>query len=488
MPLTTAVRRAVPPRAGKVIPMPLILAIGAVYFLSMLAVFIRTRVDPGTQMVAWPIGVIVLAAAGLVLVIHWRDRSPSYFEVGVLYAGIVALYGAYPPLIAALNRFQFPATTDGRFSSAQPSAAEMASITWWYAIYLVAFCAAYLLVRPRHSTRREPVHPPGRALIIAAVLLLLVSKLFFLVLAMFYNLRAGSYSEQYILVRSLPLVLRQLANVFEGMSVSLQIIILAALFCYYHRTKWIIVIFVAALGGFVVMARGGRTELFVVVLAALQLRDQLVRRIPAKVIAIVAVAGFALYMMMGILRQDDRQFRMLHVEEITAGYTDFEGIFANAYDLKYILNISGAFRGQPALLFADIAAVIPQQFLPFAKTSASYWYVTTYYPISFAEGGGMAFGVVSEAIVGYGWVEMLLRGTFVGVLLALLHRRFVNGSVGVMFLALYVWMTVSSYQMCRNTTLSIISMSLYRFVPAVVATLLLAAAFRRGRSRLFAFR
>lgn len=459
----------------------LIAGFAAVYLLAILAIAFCFALNPADKIVAWPIGAIAITAAAFIAIIRWRDRAPSYFEIGVVYAGIVALYGAYPPFAAALSHFEFGPTKDARFIIGQPLPTEMASISWWYAIYLAAFCTVYLLARPRHSTRREPLQLPGRAIPVAAAILLVVTKLFTLGMDWFFDLHPATYSEQYVAARSLPMFWRQMANIFEGMGITLQILLLASLFCYYRRTRWLIVAFVVTMVSLGIMRRGARTDIAVVILAALQLRDQLVRRVPAKVIAVAAAAGFVVYIAMGILRIENRELRLPTFEEISGSYTDFEGVFANAYDLKYLLNASGAFRGHPSLLLADVVAIFPQQVVPFVKTSASKWYVMTYYKYAYVTGAGLAFGVVPEAIVGYGIPELLLRGAFVGLFLALLQRWYVSKRAGVILLTFYVWGTITAYQMCRNTTLSIVSMMLYRFGPAVAATLLLAAALRHGR-------
>jgi len=455
-------------------------AVVGIYLVALLVVAFAGALDAASRQVLWPVAATLASVAVLVLTIRWRDRFASYFEIGVVYAGVVALYAVVPPVIAMITHFEFSPDRDGRLSAGQPTPPQVASIIWWYAIYAAAFCAFYLLARPRHSLPIAPDRFRGWAVPISAAILLVVAKLFDVVVALLFGAPGGTYSESYLFARGLPVLWRQMANVFQGMEITLQIVILAALFCHYRRTKWIILIFVAALVCWTVLRRGARTDLAIVVIAAMQLRDLLVRRISFRAIAAAGVAGFALFLAISVLRTESA-FRMPTAEELSVSGTDFEGIFDTAYDLKYLQQASGAFRGKPALLFADVAGVVPQQFLPFPKTSAALWYVITYYPTIFAEGGGLAFGVVAEAIVGYGAIELLLRGAFVGILLALLQRWYVRGRGGVIFMAFYVWMTVMSYQMCRNTTLSIVSQTLYRFVPAVVATLLLAAALRRGR-------
>jgi len=478
-----------PAIAATRIPLRFMGALAGAYAAALAAVIVAATLDSNSRLLFWPIVATAASVAALIWSIRTSDRSASYFEIGVVYAGIVALYAAVPPVIAVLNGFEFSPLRDGRFAAAQPLPSEIASIAWWYAIYVAAFCFTYALVRPRESVRAKPLKPAGRAVPIAAVMLLAAVKLFDVVMIWAFHLHPQSYGEQYLLIGELPMFWRQIANVLDGMEITLELIILAALAFNYRRTKWLIVLFVAALVALTVLRRGARTEMAIVVIAAMQLRDLLVKRISARTIGIAAAAGFMAFLAMSIVRQESYGFRLPTLEELSGPGTDFEGIFNNAWDLKYVQGASGAFRDQPSLLYSGITGLIPQQLLPFQKASPSVWYVQTYYPVDYARGGGLVFGVVAQAVVGYGVIELLLRGIFVGLLLGSVHRYFVHGRVGVFYLAFYVWMTVMAYQTCRNTTLSLVSQTLYRFVPAVLATLLLAAVLRRGRElrkRLFA--
>jgi hypothetical protein len=478
-----------PAIAATRVPLRFIGALAGAYAAALAAVVVATVLDSNSRLIFWPVVATVASVAALVWSIRTSDRSASYFEIGVVYAGIVALYAAVPPVVAALSGFEFSPVRDGRFVVAQPLPSEIASIAWWYAIYLAAFCFTYVLARPRESVRAKPLMPAGRAVPIAAVMLLAMVKLFDVVLIWAFNLHPQSYGEQYLLIGELPMFWRQIANVLDGMEITLEIIILAALVFNYRKTKWLIVLFVGALVALTVLRRGARTEMAIVVIAAMQLRDLLVKRVSARTMAVAAAAGFVAFLAMAVLRQESEGFQLPTVAQLSALGTDFEGIFNNVWDLKYVQGASGAFRGHPSLLLSGITGLIPQQLLPFQKTAPSIWYMQTYYPIDYARGGGLVFGVVAEAVVGYGVIELLLRGAFVGLLLGCVHRHYVKGRVGVFYLAFYVWMTVMAYQTCRNTTLSLVSQTLYRFVPAVLATLLLAAVLRRGRAlhkRLFA--
>ena len=147
------------------------------------------------------------------------------------------------------------------------------------------------------------------------------------------------------------------------------------------------------------------------------------------------------------------------------------------------MRTAGEIEELPLAFYAsDILAVVPQQLLPFAKLNPGSWYVEAYYP-RFAEiGGAFAFGTVAESIVGWGWIDLIMRGAVLGAGLALMHRYFVNRAGSFWTFILYTWLTVQAYQLFRGSTFYLLPMFLYRFLPVVVALKILAPLGERQRA------
>lgn len=430
-----------------------------------------------------PLALSALITLGFVLYVRRVGGAMPYFEIGVFCAGITFLYCAYPLAVYVLNRYSFPEWGDPRLYSMRFRPDELGSLAWWYVLYLACFCVAYAVARGRGTMRSLlKVTPPDGPMIGAIVVLLIGTRLFFGVLGRFFDLTSTSYTDAYLVYQRLPLLLRQIAMHVQGIDLTLQMMLVIALCCARRKRYRIIlalVLLVTAVSHLVFP--GARVHLFAVVLAAVAAYHLTIRRIPLRWIVIGAAVGFVLLLAMGLARQEgSRSLRAL-----TSGgagqITEFEIIFGNAVDLKYIKYLSGGFIGQANLYWSPFFALVPQQLLPITKDLPGNWYVREYYPTYYALGGGLAFGLLSEAVMGYGIVEIVWRGLLIGVLFGLLHRRLARGQVSVGFLMFYIWVTVWSYQTIRTGTLAPLVLILYHFIVPLLGIFILGAVLRRGR-------
>ena len=160
--------------------------------------------------------------------------------------------------------------------------------------------------------------------------------------------------------------------------------------------------------------------------------------------------------------------------------SEFELLFGNAIDLGRLLS-AGALQNLPSgFHFADLTSLIPQQLAPFPKVDPAEWYVTTFYPVYAAAGGGLAFGATAEAILTGGWLSAAARGAALGYCFAHVHRFYVRHASSYWVLALYVWTATLCYQSFRNRTFFLLLLFVYRFLPALIGVKVLAAALSRA--------
>lgn len=432
------------------------------------------------------VGPLVAAAAiMLALFIYLRrlERGWPYFELGAFYVAILFLYIAYPIVLYIVNGYRFPEYGDWRLIAVEHRPEALGTLTWWYVLYLFCFCAAYVLVRGRRVLREHfRVRPPepGSATIIAIVLLLIASRMFFVVLGFFYDLSASSYGERYLVFRQFPHFLGQIAAQIQGVEITLEMMLAVALCCGTRRHRIILAFGLIALVGYHFVHMGARVELFVVFLAAVATYHFTVARIPFRWMAGAAVTGFVIMAFIGAARQMNT-FSFKDLGNKMAAATEFESILGNAVDLKYINQISGGFLDRPNLYWADVLAIVPQQLMPIPKESPSFWFVRTYYREHYEAGGGLAFGLLAEGVMGHGWVEMIWRGLLVGALFALFHRLLTRPNVGVGYLMFYIWMIAWCYQTIRTGTFSLLMLLNYRFLVPLLAWKALAMLIRRGK-------
>ncbi len=120
--------------------------------------------------------------------------------------------------------------------------------------------------------------------------------------------------------------------------------------------------------------------------------------------------------------------------------------------------------------------VIPSQFLPFEKLDPSLWYIDV---MGDRSGIGFMFGILSQAALGWGWIELVFRGLLLGLILAGIHRSYARHQGSFWSTALYMFILVWLFYSVRSTMLYWTYFVLYSFVPTMLATIGLALLLRR---------
>jgi hypothetical protein len=430
--------------------------------------------------VVTPLIACTIIIVAFLIYIRRIEGTISYFEIGVFCAIITFLYSAYPLVRYILGGYSFPEWGDGRLFMLRLRPDDLGSLVWWYALYLSCFCAGYALTRGRTALRSVQVEPADAATVITIAVLLTCTKLFFFVLGWFFNLRTSSYFDEYLVMQRLPLLVRQVAAHVQGIDLTLQMMLVVALASSRRKSfRIMLVVLLLYVTVTQLLWPGARVKLFAVILAMLAVVDLTIRRIPLRWMLAGATAGFVILLTMSAMRDPTQSGPRL--PKLATQVTEFEIIFGNAVDLKYIKEVSGAFIDKPGLYWSGLTALIPSEFLTFEKDTPSDWYGRQYYRQFIEAGGGLAFGVLAEAVVGYGAIEMVWRGLLVGLAFGLLHRRLMRGRVSLPFMMFYVWIVVWCYQTVRNITLGLLVLILYHVIAPLLATLILSAVLRRGR-------
>lgn len=145
---------------------------------------------------------------------------------------------------------------------------------------------------------------------------------------------------------------------------------------------------------------------------------------------------------------------------------EFQAVYATAYDL-FMRRESGNLENVPWQLYvSDLYMVVPSQLLPFYKWDPSQWYLNL---IEYQEPvGGFMFGVISQAIIGLDWVELLLRGCLLGGVAASIHWWYVRRASEFWTTLLYLFLCVWAYYSFRASSFYIVYFVLYRFLPVVL--------------------
>jgi len=185
------------------------------------------------------------------------------------------------------------------------------------------------------------------------------------------------------------------------------------------------------------------------------------------------------FLLLGFMR--DYQIAGLDLTGMAIPATEFEVVFGNAYDIFYQKQSSGV--DPPGLYQIEgLLNLFPQQIFPIEKPNLSRWYADTFYPEYALLGGGFGFGVIAEALLSdTPVVAVAWRAVFHGVLLAMAFNAFKGSRQRPVQVAAYVWVTVLTYQIFRDTTFALVPKLLFDLFPAVAIVYLILLVARAQR-------
>lgn len=445
--------------------------VSSLALLSVFAVALGAGVlgfiDERNLTVLPPLLAIVGLAWGLLLIVRGRSNSPfPVFEVGVVYACVVTLYAAYPLVAYIANGLTSTPAGDFRLFDASPQV--VGRVGWFYVVHLASFVGSYLLVRGRQASGHRVPAVPNRTVLVVALFAYLAIQIFFLSLRSFFDLSAGSYLESYLAFARLPLLIAQLANHLRGAQLTLSLVILAYLFGHFRRLRYLILGWLAIVLVATVVRLGSRTELVLFALSSAMIYHYIVKPVRPRTALLVGLVGLILFTYLGIFRSQEGKLTPEYITNPFYHSSEFETLFANALDVAR-LKEEGSMSDLPlALRLTDLYGLVPQQLMTVEKISPSRWYVTRFYPEYAHRGGGLAFGTITESILGWGWIDLILRGATLGIILGKIHKYYLRNYASTWVFLFYIWVSVLSYQLFRSTTFSLLTMFVYQFLPTVL--------------------
>lgn len=423
----------------------------------------------GAQFVVLALALLALFAAFWAAL--WRRAGPSFspFDLGIVFAAAIVAYSALPLFAFALTGF--PETglddfADARLLIIRVTEDDVLHVGLLYGLLLLSFCAAYYAT----SSGRPALPPPRNGNWRATIVLVAVAYAFMATLpglarAVFGISEPESYVGSYTQFLHLPLVAQQVLNRSYGIAMGLKILlVLLLMHAFRERSLWLIGVWIMIELVLVVAQWGARTPLFMLLFSTLLGYHLLVRPIDTRVAVASAAVAISLFLMLGAVRD------LLFAGEGGAAFltqNEFVSLFTNALDLVWLSEEGRIVDYGPRFMFADVPRLIPQQLLWFEKIDPAKWYVSTFYR-EFAEmGGGLAFGIVAESILGFGPMDLIARGIMLGVAFGT-AQAWLTWRPSIWKLACYVWLLANCYQSIRYTTFVPATLFLFDFVPVLV--------------------
>jgi len=410
----------------------------------------------------FPMLLLLVGIGFLLFQSYRRKRRSKFIDLGVAFLAVVLIYGIIPGVGFLLAQLGVGEILDARLSNGF-DLAVVESVQLIYLLFTVGFAVAYAAVR-RFSVTRQDHRAEARLAIrwlapLAFILLVTVS----VVPGLLGGDVGSDYISSYNALRSAPIIVQQLFGIATQVSfASLVAIIVFAVAAWPSRH-----LRVAALIGcylvYTTLAGGSRTAAFLCFFAYIITASIYVRRLAMASIVTTGACALSLFMIVGLFRD---QVTGSCLGLLQSG--EFTSLFINAIDLKERLDSGFSVDSRFAFYLVDLARLMPSQLVGGEKLDPATWYVQTFYPHYYEAGGGLAFGAMTESVIGFGAAEAAIRGALLGLLFAWVANHLIEGRPSPARVFVYVWLVVVSYQSLRDTTFSLFTRALYHLLPILL--------------------
>jgi hypothetical protein len=438
---------------------------------AAVGIIVIASASAAARPVVAPFVAIVMIAAVTIAHLYHRDGELPVFDVGALTLLITAVYSAVPLLGYWAGGLRWTEYSYLPLYLWDPGPGEVGAFAWRHVLYLYSLAGAYLLFRGRIPIGCGPTRELRTSAMIALVLtgvgLIAYFELLQLVFGVSYHPSYTDLDAAALFAGQLPHVVLQVSHNLYSILFLVKLAVLLWLMTRWSDWRWraVLVAWLLFEGATTITRMGGRTWYVMLLMASGLLYHRLVRPLPAA--RAIALGGLLLggALVYGMARDIGGGLRTVAEAGTSpwATMNEFQALFGMAYDL-YARQAAGTLGPIPWQVYAnDLVMLVPSQLLPFSKLDPCMGYA----PVD-GIGLGCVLGVISYAVIGLDWVELLLRGAGLGLLLAVMHRWYAQRQSGYWATLFYLCLCLWSYYTYRGSTLHIAYYVLYRFVPLLV--------------------
>jgi hypothetical protein len=402
-----------------------------------------------------------------------RDRQIPFFDAGVFCALAILVYTVYPLINYWAGGLQFGPLSDPRLQLYNISSEELGFFHFRHVLYLFSFVVFYLAFRGSGGVEIGNIRAPRRSTRDVIIFFFLLLTGYFLLLQLMtganYNTsyESDGFTKNLSVLWSLPTLLLQISSKLYNILFVFKLALLALVIERSRSQKWlfVLILWVAAEIMLAFFLKGGRSGLVMFLVATAMFYHRMIRPLTGKFLLVSGFLLFAFFLLFGLYRGDSGPFQAdwsLTKASIFSGSNEFQALLGTAYDV-FQRKMAGV--DLPWFLHINdfIAILPPQQLMPFEKVGAAEWYMGE---IGF--GGtaqGLMWGVISQSIVGWDWLELALRGAILGLILAKLHRLYLKYQTSFLATLLYVYLCLRVYYTFRETTFSLLSNFVWEIIP-----------------------
>lgn len=374
--------------------------------------------------------------------------SRSLFEPGVLVLSVF------------LACYLLPALTILVVGGPDGEALGVEAVSVYGIVFVLFFAFSY-----RSSVRYLPIIGRGGG---GPDIIFNPSNAYWWVLLIFISMKAvlkyygvgdsDDYSDQYLVRRAMPQAVSQFVGLLNAL---MWILIFVVLIGYFSRGKTYVfyrnpIVLIGLMLLVDVIATSSRSVLITYMFALLGARSLyrrpigLWREIMFVVPFVLAMGGFAFF------RAGETSG--VRVVDLLVP-SEFVVMYRNALHLV-VMTAGPDYVPPPGISYIQaFLSFLPKQIYP-DKWSLSEWYIAEYFPGAAEAGGGLAFGIVPEAIVNWGLLSMVFQASFLGCLFrtvresAKIATSYADRSVVLIF---YLFCISLSYQVVRGHSFAVVN-------------------------------
>ena len=402
--------------------------------------------------------------------LHRTNEPLPLADVGFIFATFVSLYAIVPIVAALMIGDNINFLTDNRLRVYAPSPAEVGTFMWYYVAFLASFIAAYLYTR-KGEIRFEIGTTVTRQFMPGVIFLAVTLSAYFIVLDITADVvTSTSYDEAFLdnveRYANLPLFLRQITGHLNGILLAAKIALAAIVAINIRQRSW------RLYGGLWLVYElflpffqlGARSSSFFVILTFVLCYHKLIRPISGGLILSGSLSLFTAYLIQGVVRAGADLGELGFVESLLTA-NEFQSLFGTAFDMKMRVD-AGTIATPSALFFADFLRLFPQQVIPFEKLDPSEWYLEL---IGYrGTGVGFSFGAISEAMIGFGLPDLLMRGAILGAVVGWIHNVACKRAYHFGWIIFYLWFCTRIYLSFRNSIFYWIGLFGFELLPAII--------------------
>jgi len=405
-----------------------------------------------------------------------RQRFPRPLDLGVVLVWVAFMYSAFPLLGILLAGWDIGSLQDERLGRSKPADSDVVQVGAMYLLFLAGFAGAYraTAVGARLAQPEQAQWSSSRDVAIVVLLLVGIKLTILVARAVLVVQTADDYLGSYIELADQPLIVRQLFGILVASELAASILAIVVVIARDPRLHRVVAVLVVAQIVVAIAGGGSRSHAFSSALAYLVARSLYDPGLRFRTIALAGAGGVLLFLVAGAIRQSN-----VASEDLSSLYLlqggEFLSVFYNSLDLlDRVKDIDlGALR--VGIYLVDLLRFVPQQFVGDLKLDPAVFYVSTFYPDYSEAGGGLAFGAIAEATLGFGSTEALIRGLLLGYLYARIRGACLQQRLSLMRAFVYTWFVVLAYQAVRDTTFSVFPRFFFQVLPLLVAIQLTGA-------------